>query len=239
MSSTATVLTNLLPTPEPEPCISKAANVGTGTEDTGKCSVAPLSLMIGSWVTIGEAPASFSSVGLARAGAAAATWPPVLAAIGCASPRDLGAHNASATGADLPSVELGMDSSSAASLGSGTGMVSWSSSSAANGTAGACASGTAGLILAGLTAEKVAGSLTSGFAGITADREGTPRDFATVAAAAVTSFASFFRSSPRPTRNVLFDCSILIGLVSTRFAPMRNALATPACPSTTATESEL
>ncbi len=49
----------------------------------------------------------------------------------------------------------------------------------------------------------------------------------------------FLRSSPRATRNVLFDCSTLTGLLNTRLAPIRNALATPACPSTTATESEL
>lgn len=36
------------------------------------------------------------------------------------------------------------------------------------------------------------------------------------------------RSNPRATRSVPFACSTLIGLVSTRFAPMRNALATPA-----------
>src|SRR5579863_5103577 len=36
------------------------------------------------------------------------------------------------------------------------------------------------------------------------------------------------RSNPRATRNVPLDCSILMGLVRTRLAPMRNALATPA-----------
>ena len=51
--------------------------------------------------------------------------------------------------------------------------------------------------------------------------------------------ASALRNSPRATRSVPFDCSTLIGLVSTRLAPMRNALATPACPSTTATERAL
>src|SRR5271166_393873 len=50
---------------------------------------------------------------------------------------------------------------------------------------------------------------------------------------------SVLRSRPRATRNVPLDCSTLIGLVSTRFAPIRNALATPLCPSTTATASEV
>ena len=46
------------------------------------------------------------------------------------------------------------------------------------------------------------------------------------------------RSNPRATRRVLLACSTLIGLVNTRFAPMRKAFATPDCPSTTATASE-
>ena len=47
--------------------------------------------------------------------------------------------------------------------------------------------------------------------------------------------ASFFRNNPRATLNVPFACSTLMGLVRTRFAPIRKAFATPACPSTTAT----
>src|SRR5215469_418 len=39
---------------------------------------------------------------------------------------------------------------------------------------------------------------------------------------------SLLRSNPRATRNVPFACSILMGLVRTRFAPIRKALATPA-----------
>ena len=39
---------------------------------------------------------------------------------------------------------------------------------------------------------------------------------------------SLLRKSPRATRSVPFACSMLMGLVRTRFAPMRNALATPA-----------
>ena len=58
-------------------------------------------------------------------------------------------------------------------------------------------------------------------------------------AAAGADLASFLRNKPRATRKVPLDCSMLIGLVRTRFAPIRKALATPACPSTTATESEL
>jgi hypothetical protein len=57
--------------------------------------------------------------------------------------------------------------------------------------------------------------------------------FAAVAAGAVATETPGFagsplRNSPRATRNVPFDCSMLMGLVRTRLAPMRNALATPA-----------
>src|SRR5271155_3127865 len=47
--------------------------------------------------------------------------------------------------------------------------------------------------------------------------------------------ASPLRNNPRATRSVPFACSTLMGLVRTRFAPIRKAFATPACPSTTAT----
>jgi len=56
---------------------------------------------------------------------------------------------------------------------------------------------------------------------------------------AARGFASPFRNNPLATRSVPLDCSMLIGLVSTRFAPMRNALATPIWLSTTATHNEL
>ncbi len=46
------------------------------------------------------------------------------------------------------------------------------------------------------------------------------------------------RNNPRATRRVPFACSTLMGLVRTRFAPIRKAFATPACPSTTATARE-
>ena len=46
------------------------------------------------------------------------------------------------------------------------------------------------------------------------------------------------RNNPRATRSVPLACSTLIGLVNTRLAPIRKALATPACPSTTATASD-
>ncbi len=59
-------------------------------------------------------------------------------------------------------------------------------------------------------------------------------------AAGATFFAGSLplRSNPRATRNVPFACSTLMGFVRTRLAPMRNAFATPACPSTTATASD-
>src|SRR5882762_1365063 len=46
------------------------------------------------------------------------------------------------------------------------------------------------------------------------------------------------RNKPRATRSVPFACSTLMGLVRTRFAPIRKAFATPACPSTTATAND-
>ena len=65
--------------------------------------------------------------------------------------------------------------------------------------------------------------------------EWVPRRSAVEAAAHLA--LSPFRSKPRATRIVPLACSTLIGFVSTRLAPMRNAFATPVCPSTTATES--
>ncbi len=75
--------------------------------------------------------------------------------------------------------------------------------------------------------------------------EGCGASFGGTAAAGLTGeltlaagFApSLLRNNPRATRNVPFACSTLLGLVRTRLAPIRNAFATPACPSTTATAS--
>jgi hypothetical protein len=63
---------------------------------------------------------------------------------------------------------------------------------------------------------------------------------ATAALAALVAAASeVFRKSPRATRSVPLACSTLIGLVTTRLAPMRYALAMPACPATRAIAREL
>jgi len=79
------------------------------------------------------------------------------------------------------------------------------------------------------------GTTSTGLAGAGALAAG----FCCAAVAAGADFAvSFLRSSPRATRNVPFACSTLIGLVRTKFAPIRKAFATPACPSTTATASD-
>src|SRR5580658_9863499 len=78
----------------------------------------------------------------------------------------------------------------------------------------------------------VIGAWGAGFKG--ADTVGA--GFGAALTVVVPDFAvSLLRSNPRATRRVPFACSTLMGLVSTRLAPMRNALATPACPSTTAT----
>jgi hypothetical protein len=66
---------------------------------------------------------------------------------------------------------------------------------------------------------------TAGLAGAAGLEGAAAVEFAT----GIPGFAgSPLRSSPRATRNVPFDCSILMGLVRTRLAPMRNAFATPA-----------
>ena len=129
-----------------------------------------------------------------------------------------GAGVAGATGT------FGIYSSRVASAASG-----FTSSSASNSKAEALATGT---------------GAWGGCTGIVAvDDDCTVLDSASRAAgsdaAGIGLVASAFRSNPRATRSVPFDCSMLIGLVRTRLAPMRNALATPSCPSTTATEREL
>ena len=110
----------------------------------------------------------------------------------------------------------------AGKLGAGTGFCV--------GTAGA-----AGFEVAAF--EAAAGASAEGFAGVAAALTGTAGG---ALAAGATFFAGSFplRSSPRATRNVPLACSTLMGLVRTRLAPMRNAFATPAWPSTTATASD-
>jgi hypothetical protein len=60
-----------------------------------------------------------------------------------------------------------------------------------------------------------------------------------VLAALVAAASEVFRKSPRATRSVPLACSTLMGLVTTRLAPMRYALAMPACPATRAIAREL
>src|ERR1700756_1306014 len=97
---------------------------------------------------------------------------------------------------------------------------------AATGLRGAAGAGTPGTVADGRTAG------VAGFAGMVP--VGAAGFGVTVAFAA----SPPLRSRPRAPRSVPLACSTLMGLVSTRLAPMRNALATPACPSTTATASE-
>src|SRR5713226_5102224 len=129
----------------------------------------------------------------------------------------------------------------AASAGPGDGAGSCSSSkteeeeveAVAAGIEGAvcCAGEDAGFLADGAGVNWRAESTfeSAGCAGCCADVETVPADLA----------ASAFRSKPRATRSVPLHCSTLIGLVRTRLAPRRNALATPAWPSTAATVSEL
>ena len=64
--------------------------------------------------------------------------------------------------------------------------------------------------------------LATGFGGCAAGSA------AGITAAAAGFVGSPLRSSPRATRSVPLACSMLMGLVRTRLAPMRNAFATPA-----------
>ena len=115
-------------------------------------------------------------------------------------------------------------------MGSGAGVRSASSSNdelLASGAGGAAEIFGAVKIGAGLRNVRFGGAITGEFTG---GRTGV-------------SEAGFvptspLRNKPRATRRVPLDCSTLIGLVRTRLAPIRKALATPAWPSTTATESE-
>jgi len=75
------------------------------------------------------------------------------------------------------------------------------------------------------------GAAATGFgaAGFGAAGIGAAAAGAAGAGAGAPGFAgSLLRNNPRATRNVPLVCSMFMGLVRTRFAPMRNALATPA-----------
>ena len=129
----------------------------------------------------------------------------------------------------------GIDSSSAASVGSGFGPGSFSTSNREALTAGIGDGGCCG----GKDVDTGLGSETCGGAGRRVSIVLTGREDGCAAAVALAGFAaSVLRSNPRATRSVPLDCSTLIGFVRTRLAPMRNALATPAWPSTTATASD-
>ena len=71
---------------------------------------------------------------------------------------------------------------------------------------------------------------TAGVSGVAAGTDlevtGIAGDAAVVGAPGLTG--SPLRRSPRATRSVPLACSMLMGLVRTRLAPMRNAFATPA-----------
>ncbi len=95
---------------------------------------------------------------------------------------------------------------------------------------GATGFGGNGLDAAGLTV--AAGLGAAGFGGAGAAlAAGTPVGAVGTAKlpVAVPGFVgSLLRNRPSATRNVPFACSMFMGLVRTRFAPIRKALATPA-----------
>src|SRR6266496_1742109 len=178
-----------------------------------------------SWLASGAAVLS-STAGLIGAMTAAAAAPPELvtglAAIGSA---ELFRSSVPALAADdgLPPGSCN-DSSTAASAGSGAAVGSFSTCNAEKGLTVDDDALADGLIKRGVGTAAEVSLMDDGSA------VEIPGDIIGLA-----DFASFFRNSPLATRRVPFACSTLIGLVSTRLAPMRKAAATPACPSTTAT----
>jgi len=153
-------------------------------------------------------------------------------AIGSAAGLEIGCQGYSRVVAEV-GAGSGIDSSRAASVESGLGPRSASSSNRealTDGIAdgGGCIGKDAGLCSGIWGADRrLASILVTGRGG----------DW-TAGGALAGLLASVLRSRPRATRNVPLDCSTLMGLVRTRLAPIRNALATPACPSTTATASD-
>src|SRR6202140_4680464 len=134
-----------------------------------------------------------------------------------------GATGAGAEGAateSFPPMSSRSSSCSAAfavATGAGAGLTESTSDLVGTGVVGtARTAGASGLVAgAGLAATVVAGE---------------------VAIAPAPGFSgSPLRGSPRATRNGPLACSMLMGLVRTRLAPIRNPFATPGRPSTTAT----
>ena len=153
-------------------------------------------------------------------------------AIGSAAGLEIGCQGYSRVVAEA-GAGSGIDSSRAASVESGLGPRSASTSNSEAltdgiGDGGGCIGKDAGLCSGIWGAERRLVSMVV-----------TGRAGGCAAGVALAGFAaSVFRSRPRATRNVPLDCSTLMGLVRTRLAPIRNAFATPACPSTTATASD-
>src|SRR5215468_4659661 len=135
----------------------------------------------------------------------------------------------------------GVDAGFAAGAGDGFGAAVAAGATGFGGRDAGRAPGTAGL---GAGLGVAAAGVATGADGVGTGAVGAGAAAAGIAklpvAVALPAFpGSLLRSSPRATRKVPFACSMLMGLVRTRFAPIRNALATPACPSTTATASEV
>src|SRR5580704_9356915 len=145
-------------------------------------------------------------------------------AIGSAAGLEIGCQGYSRVVAEA-GAGSGIDSSRAASVESGLGPRSASTSNREAltdgiGDGGACTGKDAGLCSGIWGAEgRLASIVVTGRAGGCA------------AGVALAGFAvSVFRSRPRATRNVPLDCSTLMGLVRNRLAPIRNALATQLVP---------
>jgi len=133
------------------------------------------------------------------------------------------AAGAGAAGTDLVAAAAGTGRAGIAA-GFATGIVAGRGAATAaglDGTAGFAAA--AGLAATGFAGTAPAPGVGPGVA-MGAGKVAVPCADAPVAGLA----GSALRSSPRATRSVPLDCSMLMGLVRTRLAPMRNALATPA-----------
>ena len=114
----------------------------------------------------------------------------------------------------------------AGALGFGVGATGFGGSGEAGLAADTGGFGAAGLGVAVTCDALGAGGVLGAAAGALAGADGTAK--LPVAVALPGLPGSLLRSNPRATRRVPFACSMLMGLVRTRFAPMRNAFATPA-----------
>ena len=172
--------------------------------------------------TTGGAAGAFSTATASvrsRAGAVALAAPPVEgAALGAENKFMAGCDSGCATGFFGSSASSSSRSSSCAgdtvlatAAGAGQAGVGFTTGVDVGSVVSGVATGAAAFISGTAEATGFTGAVTAGGAGGVVGLAGSP-----------------LRNRPRATRKVPLDCSIFMGLVRTRLAPMRNAFATPA-----------